>query len=371
MRNQGNSRIYLPQKSRPDSVFTRIEPNTKFLDGHDVEGVHLLTDFEQVRELQVRLGRFSKGPEDFFPVNWPVSLTTENIDKLKSSPYVVAPKPSGTRFLFYVDSDGGMFLENMTQHIFRVDEVHAVKMVSSDGRPVTDTLLDGVLCKEKLNHDDNCNGGEENPKKLTFVIRDAIRCNGLDLTTRNIVKRIDFVKEKIIKPREGSAQNEVFTLDIVEYLEANEATKSYLDPKFEESYKYPIRSFVFFPLKNYSCYTDYDVLQWAENDDQQCSFRLMIPKGIQEPKEAELFMFGRSCAEIKWDETIPLTDEIRNLDGCIVDCRYVDQRWMFVKQRFDRNIPNGKRALEGKLHALKHPVSRNLLLETLENYAPF
>ncbi|KZR99567.1 Uncharacterized protein APZ42_004511, partial [Daphnia magna] len=30
MRNQGNSRIYLPQKSRPDSVFTRIEPNTKF-----------------------------------------------------------------------------------------------------------------------------------------------------------------------------------------------------------------------------------------------------------------------------------------------------------------------------------------------------
>ncbi|KZS04714.1 Uncharacterized protein APZ42_032285, partial [Daphnia magna] len=59
MRNQGNSRIYLPQKSRPDSVFTRIEPNTKFLDGHDVEGVHLLTDFEQVRELQVRLGRFS------------------------------------------------------------------------------------------------------------------------------------------------------------------------------------------------------------------------------------------------------------------------------------------------------------------------
>lgn len=104
-------------------------------------------------------------------------------------------------------------------------------------------------------------------------------------------------------------------------------------------------------------------------------------------------MFGRSCAEIKWDETILLTDEIRNLDGCIVDCRYVDQRWMFVKQRFDRNIPNGKRALEGmlyrislirqifrflfsdchlgKLHALKHPVSRNLLLETLENYAPF
>lgn len=204
--NQKNF-VYFRLINRPDSVFTRIEPNTKFLDGHDVEGVHLLTDFDQVRELQVRLGRFSKGPEDFFPVNWPVSLTTENIDKLKSSPYVVAPKPSGTRFLFYVDSDGGMFLENMTQHIFRVDEGHAVKMVSSDGRPVTDTLLDGVLCKEKLNHDDNCNGGEENPKKLTFVIRDAIRCNGEDLKDRNIVERINFVKVYKLMYDEGIDQH--------------------------------------------------------------------------------------------------------------------------------------------------------------------
>lgn len=151
-----------------------------------------MTDLDQVRELQVRLGRFSKGPKKFFPVNWPVALSTENISNLTSGNYVVAPKPTGPRFLLYVDSSSEMFLENMTQHIFRVDEDHAVKMVSFDGLSITDTVLDGAFCKAKRN--DNCSGGEDSPEKLTFVIRDAIRCKGLDLTDMNIVERIGFVK---------------------------------------------------------------------------------------------------------------------------------------------------------------------------------
>lgn len=49
---------------------------------------------------------------------------------------------------------------------------------------------------------------------------------------------------------------------------------------------------------------------------------------------------------MKW-ETIPLTDEIRKLDGCIIDCRYEDHHWVFVKERLDRNHPNGRNALLG------------------------
>ncbi|XP_057374510.1 mRNA-capping enzyme-like [Daphnia carinata] len=374
LRKQKNSSAHLPQwSSKPDKVFTRIELDTKFYEGQDVEGIHLMTDFDHVRELQVRLARFSKGPDDFFPVNWPVSLSTKYIKKLTPSQYVVAPKPNGPRFLLYVDSSGEMFLENMTQHIFCVDEDRAVKMNSFDGRPVIDTVLDGVFCKEKLNRDDKCTGGEESSEKLTFVIRDAIRCNGVDLTGMNIVERTGFVKKEIIEPRlealkniKGFDQNEAFTLDIVEYLEASEA-ESYLSAEFEERYIYPIRSFIFFPrTKGYVCKTNFDIFQWAENDDQKCSFRLRI----KEQEEAELFIYGRDCAE-EFYEKILLTDEIRNLDGCIIDCRYVDHRWVFVKQRFDRKIPNGHRALNGKLSALENPVSRELLVWHLGTLAFF
>ncbi len=163
-----------------------------------MEGVHLLTDYDLVRELQVRFGKFiPKGKKDFFSVMWPVSLSTDNVHLLASEPYVVGPKPSGPRFLLYVDPSGDIFLENMTQHIFRVDEDQAIKMESFDGRPITDTLLDGIVTREKLNGADaSCDGNGEDGTtgKLTFVICDAIRCNGKDLTSSSILQRITCVR---------------------------------------------------------------------------------------------------------------------------------------------------------------------------------
>ncbi len=126
---------------------------------------------------------------------WPVTLSSKNIEFLATKPYVLAPKPKGPRFLLYVDACGQIFLENMTQNIFCVDEDHAVKMASFGGRPINDTILDGILTREKLNSDDCCADSDlEAAGKLTFVIQDAIRCNGENLTSLNIFQRIAFVE---------------------------------------------------------------------------------------------------------------------------------------------------------------------------------
>jgi mRNA-capping enzyme len=44
---------------------------------------------------------------------------------------------------------------------------------------------------------------------------------------------------------------------------------------------------------------------------------------------------------------IALTEDIKKLDGCIIDCRYFDHQWLFIKQRHDRNYPNGRRSVMG------------------------
>jgi hypothetical protein len=106
---------------------------------------------------------------------------------------VVGPKPAGPRFLLYIDSSGDIFLENMTQHIFRVDEDHAIKIETFDGRPITDTVLDGIITREKSIDNASCNG-KEATRKFTFIILDAIRCSGNDLTGLNILERIAFVR---------------------------------------------------------------------------------------------------------------------------------------------------------------------------------
>jgi hypothetical protein len=64
------------------------------------------------------------------------------------------------------------------------------------------------------------------------------------------------------------------------------------------------------------------------------------------PKKAELYVGGPHRQEIKYDD-ITLTDEIRKLDGCIIDCRYFEHQWIFMKQRLDRNHPNGSRSVIG------------------------
>ncbi|EFX64761.1 hypothetical protein DAPPUDRAFT_229747 [Daphnia pulex] len=243
---------------------------------------------------------------------WPVSCPKKNAHHwLASKPYVVGPKPSGPRFLLYIDSSGDIFLENMTQHIFCIDEDHTIKIKVSDGRTISDTLLDGIITREKLNGADARCNGKETTRKLTFVILDAIRCSGNDLTGLNILERLAFVK-------------------------------------------------------GYKSEINYDAFKWLENDVHKCCFRLKVPKGVGEPKVAELHMLGPYRSEIKYD-TIKLTEEIKKLDGCIIDCRYFEHQWIFITQRHDRNHPNGRRAIMGKMEALENAVSRDLLLATLEN----
>ena len=58
-------------------------------------------------------------------------------------------------------------------------------------------------------------------------------------------------------------------------------------------------------------------------------------------------MRGPTRKEITLFDTIILTEEIRDLDGKIIGCRYIDHNWIFQKVRNDRNYPNRSKVVEG------------------------
>ena len=90
--------------------------------------------------------------------------------------------------------------------------------------------------------------------------------------------------------------------------------------------------------------------------------------------------------------SITLTDELRQLNGRIIGCTYVDNQWVFARGRHDREHPNGRIAIEsilayydvidvllliltllfpflndtGKLKESENPVTRSRLLTSLE-----
>ena len=152
-----------------------------FFNRENVENVSLVTDLLLVNEMRGRLGDYVNRPTSWFPANWPTSLSQDHVSQLESQRYVVTLKPDGWRYFLYVDADGRVFFENRLQHFFLMDPGHAVKLMSLDGRVLTDTVLDGSLVRER-------HGG-----RLTFVIQDAIRVDGVDLTGLGIVERIDYV----------------------------------------------------------------------------------------------------------------------------------------------------------------------------------
>lgn len=60
----------------------------------------------------------------------------------------------------------------------------------------------------------------------------------------------------------------------------------------------------------------------------------------------DLFVVGPGRIEMKYT-TIDLTDDLKKMNGSIIECRYVDHHWIFVRLRNDRKHPNGRRTVIG------------------------
>ena len=89
---------------------------------------------------------------------------------------------------------GIIYLENQTQNFFRVSQDREIQLL------LPDTVLDGYFVHPIAAVSDDeaeevaaAHPGE-NQGRLTFLIQDAIRCNGVDLSGLGIVKRIAFIK---------------------------------------------------------------------------------------------------------------------------------------------------------------------------------
>ena len=150
------------------------------------------------------------------PVNWPVTLTRDRLRSLETSPHVVRLKPEGHRYLLYADNEGTIYMENNARNLFEFDEDHALQIVDYSGQPMRNILIDGIVTKH-ISHPDsqkeNCDSQKENddsqkengdqPKeklRVTFLVHDALHCNGRDLIKLGVMQRITFLEVSFTAP---------------------------------------------------------------------------------------------------------------------------------------------------------------------------
>eukprot|EP00820_Chromera_velia_P020519 Cvel_29163.t1-p1 / transcript=Cvel_29163.t1 / gene=Cvel_29163 / organism=Chromera_velia_CCMP2878 / gene_product=mRNA-capping enzyme subunit alpha, putative / transcript_product=mRNA-capping enzyme subunit alpha, putative / location=Cvel_scaffold3945:10944-12147(+) / protein_length=249 / sequence_SO=supercontig / SO=protein_coding / is_pseudo=false len=114
--------------------------------------------------------------------------------KVKAMPYVACEKSDGTRYLLAALGDRGVFL------ISREWEMSPWRLIlkGRDGKLLDDTLLDGELVTDTEGDPD---GILTELPVLRFLVFDAMRIGGRDLTCLNLLKRLETCAAEVFKPR--------------------------------------------------------------------------------------------------------------------------------------------------------------------------
>lgn len=51
--------------------------------------------------------------------------------------------------------------------------------------------------------------------------------------------------------------------------------------------------------------------------------------------------------------SMKITKEIKHLDNKIIECKFENNQWMFMKERTDKSYPNSYTTAQGKKHFLR------------------
>jgi hypothetical protein len=237
-----------------------------------------------------------------FPGPQPVSIERRHFPLLKRQPYLVCEKTDGVRHLL-ASTDEGVFLMNRA---FSIEKINV--------RVAKDTLLDGELVIAK------------NDKKL-FMVYDAVRVKGEDLTQQPLSARLEAAR-KVIKAIIKTANAS---------LEIRVKTMWPLGAPIQDlnSFEYETDGLVFTPINEpIRMGTHETMFKWKPRERITIDF--CIKNGC------ELFVQDRGVP-YKEAELHLQNKRLDLSDGTIVECGYGDLGWFVEKVRTDKTHANNRR----------------------------
>ena len=258
-----------------------------------------------------------------FPGPQPVSIERRHFPLLKRQPYFVCEKTDGVRHLL-ASTEEGVFLVN------RAFVIEPVKI-----RIPKDTLLDGELVKTKAG-------------KSLFVVHDAVRVKGENLTSQPLNYRLDAARKVIkgiIKTAQAPFEIRVKTM----YLWGSEAVPAL------DTYEYETDGLVLTPINEpIRMGTHETMFKWKPKERITIDFELRngLELWVQDRgvpyKEAELHTRNRR-------PDLP--------DGAIVECGYGDLGFFVEKVRTDKTHANNRRTYFRTMVNLREDIQVGELIQ--------
>ncbi|XP_032999286.1 mRNA-capping enzyme isoform X2 [Lacerta agilis] len=309
-----------------------------FLEGISVKHVTQVTSQPKLGEIQRKCQQFCGWKGTGFPGAQPVSMDEQNIKLLEQKPYKVSWKADGTRYMMLIDGKNEVYMIDRDNSVFQVSNLEFP--FRKDPRVhLENTLMDGEMIIDKVN-------GQVVPR---YLIYDIIKFSAQPVGECDFNIRLACIEKEIIFPR-------------------HEKMKTGQIDKAQEPFS--VRNKPFFDIhiskKKYKPGRCDDILKWKPPSLNSVDFRLKITRVGGEgllPQNVGLLYVGSldtPFAQIK------VTKDLKQYDNKIIECKFENNSWVFMRQRIDKSFPNAYNTAMAVCNSIRHPVTKEILFDFIE-----
>lgn len=335
-----------------------INKNPVFMAG--VPGVTPILDDRKLSGIQRRVQEICSWKSSGFPGSQPVSMDVDNITLLHEKPYMVSWKADGTRYMMLIQADGEMYFIDRDNSVFQVVGL-AFPHPRDVSRCLRDTLLDGEMVIDKAE-------GKEYPRYLAY---DVVMYDGRDVSELpfhpdryNIIEReVMGGRHRALREGRLRKEREPFSVRLKQFWDVTQ-TASLLSEKFAKQLGHKPDGLIFQPVDDPYCPgTSQKVLKWKPQSMNSVDFRLKIVtetgEGILPKKVGHLYVGGFNVPYSK----MKITKQIKDLNNAIVECKFDNGQWVFMRERTDKSFPNSVYTAQSVCKSIEKPVTTERLLD--------
>uniref|UniRef100_A0A8C6GZH2 mRNA-capping enzyme n=1 Tax=Mus spicilegus TaxID=10103 RepID=A0A8C6GZH2_MUSSI len=334
--------------------FKRLKLGAIFLEGITVKGVTQVTTQPKLGEVQQKCHQFCGWEGSGFPGAQPVSMDKQNIRLLEQKPYKVSWKADGTRYMMLIDGTNEVFMIDRDNSVFHVSNLEFP--FRKDLRMhLSNTLLDGV-------------------SNLFYVyLKKLSSAQPVGDCDFNI--RLQCIEREIISPRHEKMKTglidktqEPFSVRPKQFFDIN-ISRKLLEGNFAKEVSHEMDGLIFQPIGKYKPGRCDDILKWKPPSLNSVDFRLKITRmggeGLLPQNVGLLYVGGyeRPFAQIK------VTKELKQYDNKIIECKFENNSWVFMRQRIDKSFPNAYNTAMAVCNSISNPVTKEMLFEFIDRCA--
>lgn len=216
--------------------------------------------------------------------------------------------------------------------------------------------------------------GKDIPRYLVY---DVIMYDGQDVSKLPFhPDRYSIIENKIIAGRlramkEGRLMKEREPFSVrLKYFWDVTLSKNLLSEKFAKQLSHEPDGLIFQPAKEKYCTgVSREVLKWKPLSLNSVDFRLKIVTesgvGIVPRKVGHLYVGG---LKTPYGTINKISRQLRDLDNAIIECKFENGQWVFMRQRTDKSFPNSFDTAESVCKSICKPVTKEILLDYIDKY---